>query len=101
MTCPSCGSERVYPSRLRNTIERLRHRLTDRQPYRCHDCGWRRWQQMAFTAPNPDVTPDDLRVGRRPAPVVADDLDPLDPRDREIPVVSEQDLDPLDPTPGG
>ncbi len=56
---------------------------------------------MAFTAPNPDVTPDDLRVGRRPAPVVADDLDPLDPRDREIPVVSEQDLDPLDPTPGG
>jgi hypothetical protein len=56
---------------------------------------------MAFTAPNPDVTPDDLRVGRRPAPVAADDLDPLDPRDREIPVVSEQDLDPLDPTPGG
>ena len=68
MTCPSCDSERVYPSRLRNTVERLRHRLTDRQPYRCHDCVWRRWQQMAFIAPNPDVSPDDLRVGRRPAP---------------------------------
>jgi hypothetical protein len=87
----------MFPSRLRNTIERLRNRLTGKQPYRCHDCGSRKWQLMAFSLPNPDISPDDLRTGQRPAPVSIGDLDPLDPADREIPAVSEHELDPLDP----
>jgi hypothetical protein len=54
---------------------------------------------MAFTAPNPDVTPDDLRAGRSTPAVSSAELDPLDPADREVPAVSEQELDPLDPPP--
>jgi hypothetical protein len=99
MTCPSCGSQRVFPSRLRNSFERLRNRLTDRQPYRCHDCGHRKWHLLAFNAPNPDIAPEDLRTGQRPAAVSTDDLDPLDPADRETPEVSDGELDPLDPNP--
>ena len=79
MTCPTCGSSRVYPSRLRNIVETVRHRLTDRQPYRCHQCGWRRWLAIEVAPREPDVHPDDLRTGRRPEPVAGGDLDPLDP----------------------
>ena len=28
MKCPACGSPRVYPSRLRTAVERLRHAVT-------------------------------------------------------------------------
>lgn len=97
MTCPSCGSPRVFPSRLRNTFESLRYRLTDKQPYRCHHCSWRGWRVIPLRAEHPDVQPDDLRTGRGTAPVSIRELDPLDPADREIPVVSEGELDPLDP----
>ena len=38
MKCPACGSTRVFPSRLRNILERLRQMLTEKQPYRCHQC---------------------------------------------------------------
>jgi hypothetical protein len=79
MKCPSCGSSRVYPSHLRNFVERLRQRLTDRQPFRCHDCGWRRWSEVHVHPQNPDVRPDDLRTGRDAAPVSTTDLDQLDP----------------------
>jgi len=97
MTCPSCGSTRVFPSRLRNPIEAIRHRLTDKQPYRCHDCGWRRWQLFLIPSDHPDIQPDDLRTGQGAPPVSTRDLDPLDPAGREIPPVSDRDLDPLDP----
>lgn len=97
MRCPSCGSVRVFPSRLRNSFERLRHRLTERQPYRCHDCGWRRWRLLAFHATNPDIQPEDLRTGRGTSPVQTRELDPLDPAGREVEPVSDMDLDPLDP----
>lgn len=79
MKCPKCASTRVYPSRLKNAFERLRQKITERQPYRCHECGWRRWRDVEFLAPNPDVGPDDLRTGRGPTPVSSADVDQLDP----------------------
>jgi hypothetical protein len=72
----------VYPSRLRNAFETLRHRFTDKQPYRCHQCGWRRWRPIEMASPQPDVLPDDLRTSRSTSPVSSGDLDPLDPTGR-------------------
>jgi hypothetical protein len=78
MTCPACRSTRVYPSRLRNAVERIRRQITSGQPYRCHDCEWRQWRPVELHPDSPDVHPDDLRTGRRPAPVSATELDELD-----------------------
>lgn len=78
MKCPACGSVRVFPSRLRNTLERLREKLTEKEPYRCHECGWRRWRVVKVMPDGPDVHPEDLRTGRVPDPVSPDDLDQLD-----------------------
>lgn len=77
MKCPACGSPRVFPSRTRNVIERLRQMLTDKQPYRCHQCGWRQWRDVLIHE-NADVHPEDLRTGRVPAPVSSKDIDQLD-----------------------
>lgn len=83
MTCPSCGSTRVYPSRLRNVLERVRQAVTDRQPYRCHACGWRDWREMqVHSAEEPEAKPEDLRTGTPPAPVSPAELDRLDPARR-------------------
>jgi hypothetical protein len=79
MNCPSCGSPRVHASRLRNSIEKIRSRLTDKQPFRCHQCSWRAWLPVDTTQPHADVQPDDLRTGRSPKLVSTQDLDPLDP----------------------
>lgn len=79
MNCPSCGSPRVYPSRLRTLFEKVRQELTEKQPHRCHKCGWRRWRELQIHAENPDAHPEDLRTGRGPEPVSATDLDQLDP----------------------
>jgi hypothetical protein len=79
MKCPRCASARVYPSRLRNNLERLRQKLTDRQPYRCHECSWRKWRDVEFLSPTPDVTPEDLRTGHGGTPVAPSDVDQLDP----------------------
>ena len=79
MKCPACGSPRVYPSRLRNTIERLWQMTTDKQPYRCHGCGWRKWREVRVHPDSGDVHPDDLRTGRTPKPISPTDLDRLDP----------------------
>ena len=78
MQCPSCGSARVYPSRLRNVVERVRQKLTDRQPMRCHQCGWRRWRDVIVHEEHAPVRPDDLRTGRQTTPVSASELDHLD-----------------------
>ena len=78
MQCPACGSARVYPSRLRNVVERLRQSVTDKQPVRCHQCGWRRWRDVVLHEENGPVRPDDLRTGRSGPPVSAQDLDRLD-----------------------
>jgi len=43
LTCSVCGSPRVYRSRSKGGVERVRKTLTDRRPYRCGDCGWRGW----------------------------------------------------------
>jgi transposase-like protein len=78
MQCPACGSPRVFPSRLRNVVERVRQMLTEKQPYRCHQCGWRRWRDVLVTDGGPDVHPEDLRTGRVSAPVSTTDFDQLD-----------------------
>jgi len=69
----------VYPSRLRNSFERLRQKVTDRQPYRCHECSWRAWRDVEFHSPSPDVRPDDLRNGKQAGPLSSTDVDQLDP----------------------
>jgi hypothetical protein len=69
----------VFPSRLRGTLERVRSRITDKQPYRCHQCGWRQWLIIEIVTPHADVTPDDLRTGRRAQSIPATEFDPLDP----------------------
>ena len=79
MKCPKCASTRVYPSRLRGLAEQLRQKVTDRQPYRCHECGWRKWRDVEFLNRNPDVGPDDLRTGRGSVPLASADVDELDP----------------------
>ena len=68
----------MYPSRLRNVIERLRQGVTGKQPYRCHACNWRKWSAVFIHEDNPDIRPDDLRTGRVPKPVTTADLDQLD-----------------------
>jgi hypothetical protein len=78
MQCPACGSARVYPSRLRGTFERVRQLLTDRQPYRCHQCGWRKWGAVQVGSGGPDVHPEDLRTGRASRPVSPAEIDQLD-----------------------
>jgi DNA-directed RNA polymerase subunit RPC12/RpoP len=78
MKCPACGSSRLYPSRLKNAYERLRQALTDKQPYRCHECGWRKWRDVFVHPQGPDVSPEDLRTGRGPRPVSPAELDELD-----------------------
>lgn len=79
MKCPRCASARVYPSRLKGGVERLRQKLTERQPYRCHECGWRGWRDVEFLSKSPDVNPEDLRTGHGPAPLETADIDHLDP----------------------
>jgi hypothetical protein len=78
MKCPACGSARVYPSHLRGAFERVRQLLTDRQPYRCHQCGWRKWGAVQLGSDGPDVHPEDLRTGRAPRPVSPAEIDQLD-----------------------
>lgn len=78
MNCPDCGSPRVFPSRLRNGFERLRQVLTDKQPYRCHQCNWRKWRNLEIHAGNDDVRPDDLRTGCTPQAVSPSEIDSLD-----------------------
>ena len=63
----------------------MRRRLTEQQPYRCHQCGWREWRPLMLPPANPDVQPEDLRTGRQPKPVTGSDLDPLDPLDPKSP----------------
>jgi hypothetical protein len=64
---------------MRGALERLRQKLTDRQPYRCHECGWRKWRDVEFLGADPDVSPADLRTGRGVPPVSSSDVDQLDP----------------------
>ena len=78
MKCPRCSSARVYPSRLRSGLERLRQKMTDRQPYRCHECNWRKWREVEFLTVHPDVKPEDLRTGRE-HPLSTNEVDQLDP----------------------
>jgi hypothetical protein len=68
----------VFPSRLRNSIERLRQMVTENQPYRCHQCGWRKWRGVQVHADAADVYPDDLRTGRVLQPVSPQEFDQLD-----------------------
>jgi hypothetical protein len=59
-------------------MERVRQMWSDQQPYRCHQCGWRKWRDVLISEDGPDVHPEDLRTGRVPAPVSAAEFDQLD-----------------------
>ena len=76
--CPACTSPRVYPSRLRSPVERIRRALTERQPYRCHACGFRGWSEILVPVTDGESTSDALRTGGTAAPVTSRDLDSLD-----------------------
>jgi len=77
--CPACSSPRIYPSRLRSSIERIRRALTERQPYRCHACGHRRWSEIHVPVETTVVAgPDDLRTGVSAKPITPGELDRLD-----------------------
>jgi hypothetical protein len=76
--CPSCSSPRIYPSRLRSAVERIRRALTDRQPYRCHACGYRGWGEIQVPVDTSEDGPDHLRTGAASKPITARDLDQLD-----------------------
>jgi hypothetical protein len=78
MTCTACGSARVFPSRLRNIVERVRHGFTGREPYRCHQCGLRTWRDTRVHDDDHDTRPEDLRTGRSTAPVNPKEIDELD-----------------------
>ena len=78
MQCASCGSARVYPSRLKNVMERLRHSVTGKRPLRCRDCDWRQWREVVVHEGQAPVRPDDLRTGRRAPDVSLADLERID-----------------------
>jgi len=77
MQCPECGSARVYSSRLRGFLERLRQAATGMHPVRCHQCGWRRWRNVIHQDSTP-IVPDDLRTGRTAAPLSNGEIDQID-----------------------
>jgi predicted RNA-binding Zn-ribbon protein involved in translation (DUF1610 family) len=79
--CPACGSSTIHPSRLRSILERIRLACTEKQPYRCHACGFRGWYPIDVPiARGPDAGPEQLRTGATSRPITADDLDRLDRR---------------------
>lgn len=79
--CPACGSSRIYPSRLRSAGERLRHLLTGMQPYRCHQCDWRRWARVTLRSRSQTETlPDEMRTPGAHGAVKIAELDRLDPQ---------------------
>ena len=82
MQCPACGSPRVYSSRLRGLLERLRQTVTGRQPVRCHDCGWRRWRDVIDQGGAP-IVPDDLRTGRASTRLSSAEIDQIDSSPRQ------------------
>jgi hypothetical protein len=84
--CPDCGSDRVYRSRTRSAVERLRKRWSSKRLHRCHECGWRGWREETHpehgaAVPMEFVPPDfnkiDTAVPLRPgAPGPAKDEQP-------------------------
>jgi hypothetical protein len=78
MTCTKCGSARVFPSRKRNIIEHVRHSLTGREPFRCHQCGLRTWRDPRVHEDAGDTRPEDLRTGRSTTPMKPSEIDELD-----------------------
>jgi hypothetical protein len=66
--CPVCQMV-LQRSRSRSPFEKLRKRFTMKRPYRCPNCGWRKWVSPSGVASHPDYW-----VVRRDDP----DLHPLD-----------------------
>lgn len=79
--CPTCESARIYPSRLRSGIERVRRALTEHQPYRCHVCGFRGWGQIVVPLSTEDRDAEELRSGGVARPITPRDLERLDSAD--------------------
>jgi len=51
--CPTCQMV-LQRSRSRSPLERFRKRLSTKRPYRCPNCGWRRWLVPLRVAGHPD-----------------------------------------------
>lgn len=51
--CPTCQMV-LRRSRSRSPFEKLRKRFTTKRPYRCPNCGWRKWVSPAGVASHPD-----------------------------------------------
>lgn len=79
--CPTCASPRIYPSRLRSSVERIRRALTEHQPYRCHVCGFRGWSQILVPVSTQESDAEELRSGATAMPITPRDLDRLDGQD--------------------
>jgi hypothetical protein len=71
LVCPECGGGKVYRSRYRSWLERMRRRISARHPYRCWDCDWRGWQ---VPPPQDDQKPEFVWLGATVPP----DLDAID-----------------------
>ncbi len=55
--------------------------LTGMQPYRCHQCDWRRWSRVTLRSRSKDETlPDELRIPGSDGAVKVAELDRLDPK---------------------
>lgn len=59
-------------------MERIRRALTERQPYRCHACGHRVWNEIHVPLETTVADPDDLRTGVAAKPITPSELDQLD-----------------------
>ena len=57
--------------------------MTERQPYRCHQCNWRKWRDVQVHPSAGDVHPGDLRTGRVTPPVSPHEFDQLDAQPTE------------------
>jgi hypothetical protein len=49
--CFECGSKELHRSHVKNSLEALRKRLTQKRLYRCGACGWRGWRELNESAP--------------------------------------------------
>jgi hypothetical protein len=76
--CQQCGSARVFRSRCRNAIERLRFRITGQHPFRCHQCQWRGWRSERWDPSDEIDLCSTMRRAETP-PLPAEELDRLDP----------------------
>jgi len=58
--CPKCGEYAFHKSHTKNTYERIRKRILNQRPYRCHSCGYRAW--IARNILKPKITSKQILI---------------------------------------